>query len=515
MGSLRTLSPRFVALVAVAVGLFLACGVAPLQFDGAYVSYRAAADLVSGRAPVPERAPSSGGRLGSPAWVLALAAVAMRFGEPSIRWGAIGLGIAGYLLTLAALGRDLFSAGSGPAGGPRWGALVSVSLFAASPPVVLAAATGFPVLILSAIAAAFALAVSGGLPLFLGVVASLLAIWVYPEGAWLPLAMLAQCAGARSLVPLQEGRGRRLVLALLAGAAALAVWRWSSFGRVVPESIDAWRPMPLLDWIHAVSFFVEPPGVALLACAILGAVAGGRVHSGYLAAGLSWIIVPLIAGGGGLEGAVPSEVSAIALLALAAGGLGTAVPTTSREGRAIALLAVSAFALSAGGSAILASAAVPELRASARETNSLAEWLARKGARSVALVETGRVGYRTGAAIVDLGGERTQGAEESALSILFGPLPPEYLILRLSRTPGGVGSSSERLASIPPDFAMSPAEREVMADRRFKIRFRPLFLIVYPRGGMERGPRARLIAARADLPLGDGAAITPAVLVDR
>jgi hypothetical protein len=515
MGSLRALSPRFIAVVAVAVGLSLACGVAPLQFDGAYLSYRAAANLASGRDPAPGGAPAGGGRLGSPAWILALAAVATRFGEPSIRWGAIGLGIAGYLLTLAALGRDLFGAGSGPAGGPPWGALVSLSLFAASPPAVLAAATGFPVLIFSAIAASLALAVSGGLPLFPGVVASLLAIWIHPEGAWLPLAMLAQCAGARSLVPLQEGRGRRLVLALLAGAAALAVWRWSIFGRVVPESIAAWRPMPFTDWIHAVSFFVEPPGVALLACAILGAIAGGRVHSGYLAAGLSWIIAPLIAGGGGPESVLPSEVSAIALLALAAGGLAMAAPTTSREGRAIALIVASAFALGAGRSATLASAAVPELRASEREMNSLAEWLARRGARSVALVETGRVGYRTGAAIVDLGEETIQGAEESAVPILFGALPPEYLILRLSWAPGAVDSSRESLASIPPEFAISPAEREVMADPRFKTRFRPLFLIVYPRDGMERGPRSRLIAARDDLPLGEGAETAPAVLVDR
>jgi len=516
MGSLRTLSPRSIALLAVAVGLTLACGIAPLQLDEAYLSYGAAADLASGRDPLPVLTPEGRGRLDSPAWIFALAAVARRFGEPSIRWGAIGLGLAGYLLTLAALGRNLLDFGSGRADVQQWAALISLSLFAASPPAVLAAGTGLPVLILSAIAASFALAISGALSLFLGAVASVFATWVYPEGAWLPIAMLAQCAGARSLVPLREGRGRRLVLALLAGVTALAVWRWSTLGRVVPESIAEWRPMPSTEWIHAVSFLADPSGVALLACAILGAVTGGRVYAGYLAAGLSWTLVPLIAGGGSPSSAVRSEASAIALLALAAGGLAMAAPRTSRKGRAIALIVASTFVLSTGRSAILEGAAVPELRASERETNALAEWLARTGAHSVALVETGRVGYRTAAAIVDLGAETIPGTEESASATLFGARPPEYLIVRLARAPdAAAGSSRESLASIPPDFAMSPAEREVMADRRFKIKFRPLFLIVYSRGETERGPRARLIAARADLPPGGGAEPSSAVLIDR
>jgi len=371
-------APRLLATLAVAFGLSIALGIIPFQVDDAFIAYRYAARVGAGEgfsysAGLP---PTEG--FSSPIWVLGLAAIAGGMGPESIATAALAAGLASYLLLLALAGHDLFRFASTPDAPGRFSALISISLLAVSFTSIFYAVTGLETLLFAAIAAAFALAVAGEIPLWMGMGAGFLAPWTRPEGGWLLVAMLAQCAGSRSWLPMREGRGARLAGSVLLGGAILVAARLATFGEIFPNTFFAKQPIFGEGWAYVLATFAEPALAALVGCAAVGALLGDRTRAGYLAAGITWIAAAVAEGGDWMP-AGRMLLPAVTMLALAAGGIAWDAVTAAAENRSrFRRRAVSAMAICAviAGAAFSWSAvrdASPGFAVSEAETTALTD----------------------------------------------------------------------------------------------------------------------------------------------
>ena len=474
----RALAAAAATALGSAAGLGFALQAADCPLDDAFITFRYAANLLEGHGLTFEPAAEPAEGFSSPLWLALCAAAGALAGTPRIPGAAAlfgGLGLLAAIAALAWLGQRE-AAGDGPpargGGGPRLAApaVVVCLVLAASGPVAYHGMTGLETPLFLAAVLAVAGAMSGRLPLSLGLVAVALAPWIRPEGPWLAVALGAQLLAARDAAHL-----RRAVL--LGGATLLSTGflfgaRILVFGELWPNTYLAKPPDHGEGFRYLLDGFLQPWALGLLALAALGAARGARRHRGWLLAALAWALAAVVEGGDWMP-AGRFLLPCYGLLAAAATGTpaGGARGSTRWLGRvampALALVTVAAGTWSAAQHAHLADLSRRTLR---HEDRVIEGWLVEAGARSVALVDIGEIGFRSGLEIVDLGGltdpviGTAQGgrlAKELDPAYLFDRRRPGAVVLRLEGDPELAPDCS---GEIPLDLIRTPVERRLLED---------------------------------------------------
>jgi hypothetical protein len=510
--------PRALCVLAALLGGSIALRGVPYQVDDAYINYRYAVNLAAGSGPTFNAGQPLVEGFSSPLWLLALAVAAALFGKAVLPACATAIGLLAYLAVLAVLGRDAWRPG---ARAPLAG-VVSAAAFALLPTSVSYAVTGLETVLFALVVAVFAAAVSGLLPAGAGLVAAAAALWVRPEGAWLPVALVAQLAGMGSLGRLRERSTLALVLGVGIGGAALAAARLAVFQSLLPNTWYAKEPALLAGLEYASLTLIIPPFLGLIVCAGLGARCGGAVDRGYFFAGLSWILAAVLEGGDWMPGG-RMLLPAFTLFAMAAGGIARAGPLRAPRALALWFCVLVTLGCHVAWSWSFAGSGAEALDSYRGEARAVADWVKESGARSIALIDIGEVGYRTDLEIVDLAGltDRRIGrapgphlGKDVDLRYLFEERAPDLLLLRLARAPRGAdGEAPTSMEDVDPADAMSRMEGRILADPALKSLYSPLFLQIPAR---PRAPlNARMVFVRHGVLLREAAAATRGILAVR
>lgn len=473
-------------LVFAALGVTLALRILPYQIDDAYINYRYAVNLATGHGFTfnPGQPPVEG--FSSPLWLLGLAVAATQLPRESLPWCASIAGLLCYLFIVWRLGRTGAPRTGDAAGPPRAAAaMISVALFALLPTALSYAVTGLESLLFAAIVLVFAMTLAQEDQVVSGLAAGALALWARPEGGWLLVAMTAQLLAMGALPRLKSRRTLALGLMVVIGGLTVVAFRLAIFGSMLPNTYYAKSPDLSAGVGYLTTTLATPPILGLFIGAILGALFGGPVSRGYLGAGLAWAAAAVLEGGDWMPGG-RLLLPALGLFTLAAGGLASLF----RRGRLAAAASVALVLATLLGEAALswrligsASQAYDSYR---YEEQVLADWIGASHARSIALIDIGEIGFRTGLEIVDLAGltdsriARSPGphlGKRVDLRYLFEVRAPDLLLLRLSRAPEGIARGGDAaLASIAPVDAMSIIEGRILADGRLARDYRPLFV---------------------------------------
>ena len=358
------------------------------------------------------------------------------------------------------------------------------------------------------IVAAFAASIAGDLGTRYGVVAGALALWVRPEGAWLVLAGVVQLAGMNKLHWL---RARRVVLPLvsvLAGGALLVSLRLVIFGELVPNTYHAKEPGLLAGLKYAGTTLMVPPFLALCACGILGAMAGGARHLGYFLAGLTWIGAAILEGGDWMPGG-RLLLPAFVMFALATGGIATESRGSRWRKNLGWTLVIAAMSLQGAYSWRFAQSGVEAFETYRHEARVMSDWIVKSGARSVGLIDIGEIGFRSDLEIVDLAGLTDQVIghspggllqKEFDLEYLFVARQPDVILIRLSR----ISVPETNLGpQVRPTDAMSHVERRILGDPRLAQTYELVLLQMPEEARRPLNARALFVKRSTELERGD------------
>jgi len=291
--------------------------------------------------------------------------------------------------------------------------------------------------------------------------------------AWLRPELAFACAALLAVSWRRERRAGSVALGLaFGGALAVIAFRLALFGHALPMSLAA-KAGSLSDGAEYALRSV------LLATSGVGAVLvmrGARVgRSDDRALGVvlaAHVLAVLLAGGDWM----PGYRLLVPVLPLYAWLLAIGVVRARRGTRRPAWLACAAFGLALALPALDLGTRVPDLRAageSQARSAALARWLQRN-ARSVALVDVGYLGWRSGLPVLDLGGltdARIAGMPGGHLEkridpAYFAERAPDALVLHASRPPV-VGEHGELIA-----LEGYPVERWVAALPEVRARYR-------------------------------------------
>jgi hypothetical protein len=283
------------------------------------------------------------------------------------------------------------------------------------------------------------------------------------------------------------------VAAVVASGVTLLAVRFAVFGEVLPNPFYAKTPDVGFGLRYAAGILATPWGASVALLGLAGALLGQRRHAGFFAAGASWVVAAVIEGGDWMpKGRL--LLPALALFGLAAGGLGDL-----REGVRARLSGARARAAWATGIAATLGAAVvvavvavraesTEARGAVRtlyhDVGMLREWLVAGGARVVAMIDIGAIGFRSDLEIVDVVGltdpivSRSPGGhmtKEFDLSYLFETRRPDAIVIRVSRAP----VRRKDLAPLAyPQSAQSGIEKRIMRDPRLASDYRLHWMIL-------------------------------------
>jgi hypothetical protein len=320
-------------------------------------------------------------------------------------------------------------------------------------------------------------------PAIVGCAAALLA-WLRPE-----LALLVG-----SMLTLTWWRARRagwLAFALAGlGALSLLAFRWVMFDRLLPLSAHA-KPALLTNGAEYALHSAAHPAVLALAPGLIAALAWGRRDDrALLGAALVHASAVVLAGGDWMPGARLFVPLIPALCLVAAVGLSRL--WLRRPAFALGFLLL---ALGARGTSLFAETARARTAGLVREQR-LPQLLAALSGTSdpIALLDIGAVGYRSGRALIDLG-----GLTEPAIALAPGGhvakhVDPEWL---RRQAPGAIVLHSAQRPRVDEAgrlrwFAGYPVERRVLAmpwvqlGYRVKtsIEYQPdyFYVVLVPRG---------------------------------
>jgi hypothetical protein len=207
--------------------------------------------------------------------------------------------------------------------------------------------------------------------------------------------------------------------------------------------------------------------------------------------GLFWAAIAAIEGGDWMPHA-RLLLPALACFALAAGGLDSAALGASSRERAAS--AGSRLALRASVVLVLAASVLQSLMTSWRvdrteqrwraELAALLDWTSESGARSIGLVDIGRVGFYSRLEVFDFGGlvdpviARSSGGlleKQFDLGYLFEQRRPDLLLFRFRRPPDGATAGRPRIEIAD---AGSQVEVRILTDPRLSARYRPAVLLL-------------------------------------
>jgi len=330
-------------------------------------------------------------------------------------------------------------------------------------------------------------AASGTLRPVFGLIAGALAVWVRPEGAFFLVAVPIQVWAQKEIK-----HWRRyllpLALAVAGGGLVLLIVRLAVFSEILPNTFHAKEPSIGRGLQYWFGYFSSLPGALLLLVGLLGAWLGSLRHRGYLAAALAWMLAAVLEGGDWMP-LGRFLTPALVLLALAATGVVAPGKQRSRPFKWLVPVGLVVVVFTAGvmlwRSWGLAETAERSDSQHCRDARELADWVARNGFASVALVDIGRMGFRApGAEIFDLGGltdkiiAAAPGgllAKRFDLGYLFDQRRPELIVIRLDRLPAR--DHQGRLAPTPDD-TLARVEKDVLADSRLGDLYAPMFLLV-------------------------------------
>ena len=476
----RTLAVALAAAFASVAGLGFALQAADCPLDDAFITHRYAANLLAGHGLTFEPAAAAAEGFSSPLWLGLLTAAGAVAGTGAIPGAAALFGAAGMVLALAVLavmGRPVAVRGELWEARAGWALIAAPSLVASlvlavSGPAAYHATTGLETFVFLAAVAAVAGAMAGALPLVLGLVAAALAPWIRPEGLWLPIALGAQLLVARDAVHL-----RRAVLLggiCLLSAGFLFGARILVFGEVWPNTFLAKPPDRAEGFRYLLDGLLQPWALGLLVLAVIGAAGGGRRHRGWLLGALAWALAAVAEGGDWMPGH-RFLLPCFGLLAASASGalhslIGASPKATSPARNGVYLFGLlTLFTVGYGtwSAAYHVDLADLSRRTLRHEDRVLEGWLAEAGAGSVALIDIGEIGFRSGLEIVDLGGltdpviGRAPGprlAKELDLTYLFEERRPDAVVLRLDQAPGLDRSCAGGILSVQ---LRAPVERRV------------------------------------------------------
>ena len=491
-------APIPLILLTACLGVGLAWQIVPFQLDDAYITYRFAARFAAGAGLTYNPGGPWVEGFSSPVWLLALSAIATLFGPEALPRAGTGLGLASYglvLLLVWRIGARPRTPDSNPAGGVRgaWAGPIAFALVATSPALTYYAVTGLEMLLQVAVVVAFAGAVAARIPLGWGVAAGAASLWVRPEGGWLPVMLAAQLLAERRPGDLWRRPALRLVAAVVASGVTLLAVRLAVFGEVLPNPFYAKISDVGFGLRYAAGILATPWGAAVALLGLAGALLGDRRHAGFFAAGSSWVVAAALEGGDWMpKGRM--LLPALALFGLAAGGLGDprdGVRAFLRGARARAGGAASV-AAALGAAVVIAVGAVraesSEARGAVRtlyhDVAMLRAWLVAGGARAIAMIDIGAIGFHSDLEIVDVVGltdpvvSRSPGGhmtKEFDLSYLFETRRPDAIVIRVTRPP-------VRRQDLPPltypQSAQSRIERRIMRDPRLASDYRLHWMIL-------------------------------------
>jgi len=508
--------PAPLALAVIAVASVLALRFVPYQADDAFIAYRYAAHIVDGLGPVfnPGDAPVEG--FSSPAWVGFLVLGGLAFGNEALPAASTVLGVLALWGLAAASVVGAFVAVPGASPHRRLTAAAIAGLVVACNPAAATwAVTGLESDAFALLVLLFALSLGGGLPAQWAVGSAFVAPWLRPEGPWLAVAAVAQQLGRRREFPRWRGDLMRPAVALAVGCATLLIARLSIFGDVLPNTYYAKSAVPGAGASYVADTLTSGWGASIVLAAVCGAVVGRPAHRGYFFAGLAWIAAAWIEGGDWMRYG-RFLLPAFGLLALAASGVGTAkagsvVRWTTRTVVAVAVVVCACTAWRAGNEAQSSE------RVLRHELQSMAHWIRRTGAASVATIDVGELGFDTDLHVVDLAGLTDRRiaaapggdlAKQFDLGYLFEDIRPDLIVLRLSAVPP---RDARGTLMADPRLASSEIEARVLADRRIARDYRPV-LVQVP--AEPRTPYyARMIVRRVDFRVHADAA-TPGDIVE-
>jgi len=494
------------AVLAAGAGSFLALRVIPYQLDDAYIAYRFARNLAAGLGFVFNPGGPVVEGFTSPAWVLLLSGAAGLFGPEALPVAARVLGVGAYLAAIVAA----WSAARGRANG--LGAASAAALLATSSAATFYAATGMEAPLFLLVVLLFLGSLAGALPRSLGLAAGAAAVWVRPEGAWLLVALVAWHVGAGAWRTGAVRTSLPYAAAVAAGGAALLVLRLALFHAALPETYYAKGSDPGFGWSYVSGFLGGLEGAPLLVLGTAGALLGGPRHRGWWLAGLSFVPAVVLEGGDWM----PTGrflLPALGAFALAASGLGEArvLPKLRPLLIVLVLVGVGVQGRSALQWTRRARSTQEGIR---REAAFVADWVAASGARSVAAVDIGLLGYTARTDIVDLGGLTDPRIGRLPGRHLDKPVDPRYVVderapdvvvLRIAEPPwrGDGGGMEIR--------AISGVEQRLYDDGAFRRRYRLLYLVV-PQDPPRRPYYGKAVFARDDFRPAPAATVPQAVI---
>jgi hypothetical protein len=456
-----TLSPGLAPTVVAGLAVLLVGAVSwPYTVDDAFIVARYAHNLVGGFGyAMNPHAPSDG--VTGPLWLLPQC-LAIALGLDPIA-AAKALGLAAAAIAAALVVRRLSARAQGRALG--WIAAIACAL---SPSLGTWGASGLETgaaTLAMTIAALAATARPRAQPRALGAAVALLA-WLRPELALACGVLLGACW-------LRERRAGVVASAIaLLGVLAVIGFRLALFGHGLPLSFAA-KAGSLTDGAEYAlrSLLLASSGVGVV-LALRGALVG-RSDDRVVGLTLAAHVLALVFAGGDW---MPGYRLLVPVLPLYAWLLAIGVVRARSATRRRAWLAGIAFALALLVPTLDLATRVPELRSAAESqarSAALADWLHRN-AHSIALVDVGYLGYRSGLPVLDLGGltdtriaAMPGGHLDKHLDpAYFSERAPDALVLHASRPPR-VGEHGELLS-----LEGYPVERRVAALPEVRARYR-------------------------------------------
>src|SRR5437867_7144854 len=136
--------------------------------------------------------------------------------------------------------------------------------------------------------------------------------------------------------------------------------------------------------------FAAPSLIGLYACAVLGSWSGGPIRRGYLAAGIAWVAASILEGGDWMGGG-RLLLPALAMLVLAAGGVGVLFTRGGLRGPASILLVLATLAGEARLAWHFTGTAARAYTTYRYEEQVLMDWIEQSHARSIALMDIGEL----------------------------------------------------------------------------------------------------------------------------
>jgi hypothetical protein len=420
--------------------------------DDAYITYRYASNLTNGSGLVfnPGSKPVEG--FTSPLWLFLLYIAALICGVNSIPYCAIIMGLILFLFSLF-IGFSISRIDGRKSNSKSivlWSSLISVSLLAVMPATTFYAVTGMESLLFLSVVLIFSGAVNKSFSIKIGIIAGVLAIWIRPEGAWLPIMLVFQLFA--------EGRRKSffrkdiliLIGALAVGVVTLVLMRILIFGNLLPNTFFAKEPSLISGLLYVKYIFTKGWGLSILVLGILGAINGKRCHRGYFFAGLSWIVAVILEGGDWMP-AGRFLLPALGLFALASAGIPYGgmfrklkIRSTSLQNLVVFFIVFIGICINIYSCLEYSKKADWSYRNSSYFDRVLSDWLIKSNARSIASVDIGIIGFKTNAEIVDLGGLTDKYIGRSAgknlakvfdTSYIFEERKPDLLIIRISKPP--------------------------------------------------------------------------------